>query len=612
MAEYLSPGVYVEEFSSGVQPMEGVSTSTAGFIGMAERGPAGGVPEFVGSFREFQRIFGGCLDRKNYQSRRFLPLAVEQFFANGGGRCFIARLLDPSAGTAELSLPGGLKFRAANPGKWGNALQIGCKRVPMKPGVFTLTASCGGSAPYAESYPEISLDPDSVYYLERALQKSLLIRAEYQPDQSGLTDLLEMFQADTLLKTCSEPNYKNKLKAVEEARAALNGKEEGTDTSAEKAALEEARTALQEEVRRMFDRIPSRKASGEILSAEEEKKQAKSEQEQQAAQARMEKARQVQKDLLQKEAQAFCTIALSGGSESDSGDPLKNLNAALLKGTDQGPGKRTGLAAFEDLPEISILAAPGVTDPAEVQEIITHCEKMNNRVCILDMPSGMNQVPELQEYRTQFSSSFAAMYHPWIQVFDPLEKAPVYLPPSGSIAGVYARSDQSRGVHKAPANEPLRSCTGLQICFGKPEQDLLNPHGVNLIRNIPGSGIRVWGARTLSDDASWKYINIRRLFIYIEESIRRNTSWAVFEPNDPLLWTRVEGTIRSFLSTLWREGALAGVSEEEAFFIQIGKGSSMTEDDILNGRMICVIGAAPVRPAEFVVFRITQIMENDS
>ena len=509
MAEYLSPGVYVEEFSSGIKPMEGVSTSTVGFLGMAQRGPVKGVPEFVGSFGEFQRIFGGYLP-ESYKERRFLPLAVEQFFANGGSRCFVVRLLK-EAGTECASLQvGDVKFTAANPGTWGNSLSVTCGKSPADPKLYQLTVKVDGES-YAENYQDVSMDSASKSFIVRLLEKSLLIRGEYTGKADF--DLYQAFQ------------------------------------------------------------------SGQTSPAEGEPEKPVS-------------------------------LYLKDGKDS-SEDPAKDIDAAILGGEDGGPGKRTGLYALEDVPEVSIVTAPGVTDSAEVQKIITHCENMGNRVCILDMPEGSNKVTELQEYRRNFSSSYAALYHPWIQAFDPAQSKSIYMPPSGAMAGIYARTDNSRGVFKAPANEVIRNCTGLQTLFGKPEQDMLNPAGVNLIRNIPGLGIRVWGARTLSDDSSWKYINVRRLFIYIEETIRRNTAWAVFEPNDQLLWTKVRGSIVSFLSTLWRDGALFGATEEEAFFVNLGKGSTMTDDDILNGRLVCVIGVAPVRPAEFVIFRITQIMEQN-
>ncbi len=171
--------------------------------------------------------------------------------------------------------------------------------------------------------------------------------------------------------------------------------------------------------------------------------------------------------------------------------------------------------------------------------------------------------------------------------------------------GIYARSDNTRGVHKAPANEVVRACSGLDCQFNKGEQDILNPKGINLIRAFPGQGIRVWGARTVSSNPKWKYVNVRRLFIFIEESIKANTNWAVFEPNDTALWVRVQRTISVFLTGLWRNGSLMGSSPEEAFFVNIGR-DTMSQDDIDNGRLICVIGVTPVKPAEFVIFRITQ------
>jgi len=518
MAEYLSPGVYVEEFDSGIKPMEGVGTSTAGFIGMTERGKLTGVPEFVGSYGEFQRKFGGYLPKEVYKEHRYLPMAVEQFFANGGTRCFIVRLLgEEGAATASLDA-GGIIFKACSPGAWGNNVVLTCAPSPMDKSLWNLQISCldaSGKPVQQEAFQDVSFDPKSDHYLCKLLEKSLLVAVEYTPGDSDTPDLSERF-------------------------AAADKREDKKETD-----------------------LP--------------------------------------------------LIRLEGGADCAEGkSPADAINAALLKGIDGGPGQRTGLNALRDVPEISIVAAPGMVDAAEQQELITHCELMENRVCVLDMPSGMNSVTDLQAFRAKVNTSYAAMYHPWIQVFDPLEKRPAYIPPSGAMIGVYARSDSTRGVYKAPANENIRNCTGLQILFGKPEQDMLNPVGVNLLRNVQGLGIRVWGARTCSSDAAWKYINVRRLFIFIEETIRRNTGWAVFEPNDQLLWTKVRGTISSFLDTLWRNGALAGGGDGDSYFVNIGKGSTMTDDDILNGRLICVIGVAPVRPAEFVIFRITQIMETNS
>jgi Bacteriophage tail sheath protein len=188
---------------------------------------------------------------------------------------------------------------------------------------------------------------------------------------------------------------------------------------------------------------------------------------------------------------------------------------------------------------------------------------------------------------------------------DPGTGAGKLIPPGGHVLGVYARTDSERGVFKAPANEVLRGVLDLEFAIDDNTQDVLNPRGVNVTRSFPGRGILVWGARTISSNALWKYVSVRRLFIFLERSIYEGTQWVVFEPNDDRLWARVVDTIRGFLRDQWRLGALFGRTEQEAFFIICDR-TTMTLDDILNGRLICEIGIAPVRPAEFVVFRIFQ------
>jgi phage tail sheath protein FI len=294
-------------------------------------------------------------------------------------------------------------------------------------------------------------------------------------------------------------------------------------------------------------------------------------------------------------------IALSGGSDGS----IANLSAGDFMGVDRGPGKRTGIQSFIDNDVVSIMAIPGVTDPNVQLSLVAHCENLGSRFAVLDIPREKTKVADVMTHRNIFDSSYAAMYNPWLQVFDPLDKRNIYIPPSGSMMGIYSRSDNTRGVQKAPANEVVRGAVGLDCQYNKGEQDILNPQGVNLIRAFAGQGIRVWGARTTSSNGLWKYINVRRLFIFLEESIKNGTSWVVFEPNDEQLWARVQRTIDAFLTRVWRDGALMGGSPSEAFYINIGR-STMTQDDLDNGRLICVIGVAPVKPAEFVIFRITQ------
>ncbi|MFO0622142.1 MAG: phage tail sheath family protein [Polyangia bacterium] len=278
-------------------------------------------------------------------------------------------------------------------------------------------------------------------------------------------------------------------------------------------------------------------------------------------------------------------------------------NDARYIGKDNGPGARTGLKCFEEIDEISLVAAPGVISAAVQDALLTHCENRKDRFAILDSPEtvqgGVDKLPRPRD------SKYGAYYFPWIQVYDP-ERGNVYIPPSGHVAGVYARTDNERGVHKAPANEIVRGALGLRYQVSRGEQDILNPRGINCIRLMQGNGIRIWGARTLSSDPSWRYINVRRLFIMVETSIERATQWVVFEPNDFRLWKRVVRTIASFLTLVWRQGALMGETPEKAFFVKCDEETNPPEV-IDVGQLIVEVGLAPVKPAEFVIFRIGQM-----
>jgi phage tail sheath protein FI len=274
----------------------------------------------------------------------------------------------------------------------------------------------------------------------------------------------------------------------------------------------------------------------------------------------------------------------------------------LYIGKDNGPGQRSGLKCFEEVDEIAIVVAPGQTSPAVQDAILSHCETRKDRFAILDSAETISGgVDRLARPR---DSKYGAFYFPWIQVYDP-DKGNVFVPPSGHIAGVYSRVDSERGVHKAPANEIVRGALGLKYNISKGEQDLLNPKGINAIRFMSGA-IRIWGARTLSSDPSWRYINVRRLFIMVESSIERATQWVVFEPNDHRLWKRVQRTITSFLTLLWRNGALMGTSPEQAFYVKCDAETNPNEV-VDAGQLVVEIGLAPVKPAEFVIFRIGQM-----
>jgi phage tail sheath protein FI len=283
---------------------------------------------------------------------------------------------------------------------------------------------------------------------------------------------------------------------------------------------------------------------------------------------------------------------------------------------------RTGFGGLEALEDVTMLVVPdlmsayqrGAIDDDGLKAIqlamIAHCELMSDRVAILDAPPGLN-AQQLKDWRMDFAgydSKYATLYWPWIKVMDPATGTPTMMPPSGAVAGIWARNDDTRGVHKAPANEIVRGAIALELNLTKGEHDTLNPVGVNCIRSFPGQGIRIWGARTLSSDPEWRYLNVRRLFNYIEKSILLGTNWVVFEPNDQALWDRVRRTIVMFLRRVWQSGALFGRTPAEAFFVKCDEENNPPENRDA-GILTVEIGIAPVKPAEFVVFRLSQLAD---
>lgn len=302
-------------------------------------------------------------------------------------------------------------------------------------------------------------------------------------------------------------------------------------------------------------------------------------------------------------------LALAGGD-----DQVPAMDDAMFVGVDSSePTHRTGLQSLRNLLTVSLVAVPGQTSAFVQQAAIEHCEGMRYRFAVLDGPAPQaDTLIDVQNHRQQFDSSYAALYHPWPLIPDPYVANPAVartlaVPPSGHVLGIYARSDNERGVHKAPANEVVRGITGLSRYFTKSEQDILNPYPVNInvIRDFrpQNRAMRVWGARCITSDGSLKYVNVRRLLIFVEDSIERGLQWVVFEPNAPPLWAALRRSVGDFLTTVWRDGALEGTTPEEGFFVKCDA-TTMTRDDIDNGRLVCVIGIAPVKPAEFVIIRI--------
>jgi len=604
MAEYLSPGVYVEEFDSGAKPMEGVGTSTAGFVGLAERGPVEGVPQLITNFSDFRRTYGGYLSQNEFGSYRFLAYAVENFFVNGGSRCFVSRVAPSDAkcsiGYAPSKANAAITFTAKNPGIWGDDISILIRESSKaKTQILEILNTPEGkryraknAAGFHAGDVVVFKDKDTAIYNKVVKNQDNVLTFEKDfPDSIVDTNLLPAKVAATCEFTL-EVRYQDITEVYENVSfniSASNFIEKMTAKSDLISTAYSARPGTVQAAAPAPEKQEPKKAGD--VAAPDGKKPNEAAAQPSVAGGIVPPAKEL----------GVSSVSMAGGSNGSVG----SVSASDFIGVDNGAGKRTGIQSFVDNDVVSIMAAPGITDPNVQLTLVAHCENLASRFAVLDMPRDAKKVQDVIAHRDMFDSNYAAMYHPWLQVFDPLDKKNIAVPPSGAMMGIYARSDNTRGVHKAPANEVVRACVGLDCQFNKGEQDILNPKGVNLIRSFPGQGIRVWGARTASSDQSFKYINVRRLFIFIEESIKANTSWAVFEPNDTALWVRVQRTISVFLTNLWRNGSLTGSSPEEAFFVNIGR-NTMSQDDIDNGRLICVIGVAPVKPAEFVIFRITQ------
>ena len=583
MAEYLSPGVYVEEYDSGATPMQGVSTSTAGFVGLAERGPVIGQPQLVTSFADYKRMYGGYLSEAAYGNNRFLPYAVEQFFANGGARAYIMRAV-PGDAKAGSRTAGVLKITAANPGAWAEDL-----RVVVTPASKAKTQVLAVNGADLTLKNADGFNPGDVVELfdgktaAHATVKSVLDKVITLDAPCTLDVADTKVGTAKYIKTC-EITLTVRLGETVETFENLSLKPDALNNVCVKTAKSDL----------ICVEVTAAKAPAAPAPKEKDK-------DGKEIPAPAPKAASIVPYELCGGSGSELVLTLQGGS---NGSVLTVTPDAFL-GKDDGPGKRTGLQAFQENGNVSIMAIPGVTAPEVQAALIAFCESKKSCFAILDVPMELKKTNDVANFRDMYDSTYAAMYHPWLEMYDAGSKRSAYFPPSGAMAGIYARTDIERGVHKAPANEVVRGCTGLSCAYNEGEQDILNPIGVNLIRSFTGRGIRVWGARTISSNGLWKYLNVRRLFIYVEESIKANTNWVVFEPNSTTLWNRVTRTIETFLATCWRDGALAGSTPSEAFFVECGP-TTMTQDDIDNGRLICQIGIAPVKPAEFVIFRITQ------
>jgi phage tail sheath protein FI len=521
MPEYLSPGVYVEEVSAGPKPIEGVSTSTAGFVGQTERGPT--EPRLVTSWIDYTNWFGGY----RVPANTYLPFAVKGFFDNGGQRAFVARVAADAAPLISNNI-GGIQIQAAGKGVWGTRIFVRIR--PAKSGTngrFRLSVIYYSKLPANADDLVDPLNPDD-----------LTAAGRVEPDKVEDYD-------DIGIDPDSPEYFKTVVNTASQLIRILNEDE-----------LEEVPGDVD------F-------SDGRLGTSPQDDPQAE---------------------------------------DSDYLGVDENNQPA----TD--PNERTGLAGLALIDGVALLSIPDEAVRRDLRgPVINQCELLRDRFAIICEERNASDVNQLT---LNNDSTYAATYHPWVRISNPLTRDTMVVPPAGHVAGIYARTDIERGVHKAPANAVVRGIVTrdldggkkpLQFTLGKGEHDILNPRGINVIRDFrsDGRGIRVWGARTISSDPEWRYINVRRLFIFVEESIEEGTQWVVFEPNYEETWDRVRRSVTNFLIRVWRSGALAGTTQDEAFFVKCDR-TTMTQAEIDAGQLICLVGLAPVKPAEFVIFRISQ------
>lgn len=689
MPEYLSPGVYVEEVDTGNKPIEGVSTSTAGFVGMTVRGPTSGLPVLVTSFPDFARKFGGYLQLTgSFLSHTYLPHAVEGFFTNGGKRLYIMRVVPSDATNATTTAKGGLltrlqedapvaqtvlkptTLRGINNGTIiqlqmikdsvvTNSNELTVQSINRASGEITvnadITATPTGPAVFEARYTSVFTNVNFTLRDNGTLDTSIALSTSRSNDFNTFTISAKdkgSWGKEIIIQAFHESAAKAEMDAF--VSGALDDNKIRLKSTA--GFYPKAWVEIDRGNTKMYRRVKS--VDGTVLTLEGE---------------------QLADTDVAPEAPATTTIFSTcefrltcsyGGVveqfnnltiENIPGryylDRINNTSALISVGAPPSQthpfrfpsgvdgirvwldtngsdgtnppndldyvggglsGQRTGIKALEDIDQISIIAAPGITSQVVQNALITQCELLKDRFAVLDpnpksgivtSPDTAPSLDDIQKQRNLYDTKYAAIYYPRLRIYDPVTQTDISVPPSGHVVGIYARSDIEKGVHKAPANEVIRGITGLELTINKGEHDILNPSPVNInvLRDFRSAGrsYRVWGARVITSDSDWKYVPVRRLFIFIEESIEQGTQWVVFESNDEPLWARVRRSVSAFLTNVWRDGALQGRTKEEAFFVKCDR-TTMSQYDIDNGRLIMLIGIAPVKPAEFVIFRIGQ------
>ena len=616
--ELLHPGVYVQEVSSGVRPIEGVSTSTTAFIGKAEKGPLERA-FMVTSFIEFQNNYGAFLNDS------FLAHSALQYFNNGGRLLYIVRVAS-GATTADISIadrknPAAktIMVAANSPGKWGNDLTVVIADGTVDAAdEFKLTLQRGGAA--IEVFDNLSMNPDAANFVEKRVagSQTIVIKAD-GTDESNVGGA----SVSGASPATSLPADRRKLQVN------INSDGPQTITLADPCTTgPEIAAAIQAAVRGLtplraatppaaFSGFTAAFASGVYTLT--------------SGQTGRRSSVQVTSDLSSNAAALLKLGSINGGNETTGAAVLRPANGtynvgrsavsgavlAVTAGSDgntpQDNDYMKGFSLLDPVTDVNILAVPGVGTKAVVDFGSNYCGQRRDCFFVADMSVTDDTKEEAQDFLKGLSvkNSYAAVYFPWVRTVDPagVSAAPIPVPPSGFITGIYARTDARRGVWKAPAGSEttVGGAVGLTKQLTDAEQDTLNPIGVNCLRSFPASGMVVWGARTLATRShpEYRYIPIRRLAIFLEQSIYNGIQWAVFEPNDEDLWASLRLNIGAFMLNLFRAGAFQGKTPSEAFFVKCDRQTN-PQSQIDAGIVTVQIGFAPLRPAEFVVLTISQ------
>jgi uncharacterized protein len=637
MPEYLAPGVFIEEVSYRAKSIEGVSTTTTGFVGPTRYGPTDLEPEIITSLVEFERVYGGRnkLVYAGVEVDNYMWNAVRAFFEEGGKRLYVSRTFREIGGadTATASADGraarvafnGIRIKARFPGASGNgrlSLQfaLGQNRLVFEgtPSAATLKGLSHGDIVHiaqrtvAAGEPALPAPPAGLvdFYLlswDGPAGKWRFTRPDAGPPVGTISFLLDdaRITADLVIRRATVSVFFNPVEPDLPSFAAVDLALDRSHTLAgtpdslldyfalEPANLSQARSVPITIVASGGGAGPDgltlinsfTSVGGGVTTIRIADLTASPD----------------SIDYLQKNTLIF---ALTNGNDGQV------LDSTTYEGkVDAVTNRASGLKSFENIEDISIVAAPGSSLNSTLGQpvaglLITHARTMKYRIAVIDSVKNQS-ISDVRAYRGKFDSNYAAFYYPWVKIIDPVTNQENHYPPSGFVSGIYARNDVERAVYKAPANETVNLAIGFEKLINKAQQEVLNPEGINCFRFFEGRGMRLWGARTMTSDPEWKYVNLRRYFAYLERSIDKGTQWAVFEPNGEKLWANVRRTIEDFLLNEWQNGALLGEKPEKAYFVKCDR-STMTQNDLDNGRLVCQVGVAPLRPAEFVIFRIGQ------